>query len=153
MIQKICYWLSVWFGSGLLKPAPGTWGTLASLPFWIILLNILSPQSFAFVVILSIPFSYFTIKAALPLFTSEDPKEIVLDEVVGMGIAMLFAVNSYIDIAILFILFRLLDITKPWPIGWVDERIKGAWGILLDDVLAGILAIFCFIAVKVVFYP
>jgi phosphatidylglycerophosphatase A len=71
-----------------------------------------------------------------------DPKEVVIDELVGIWITLL-AVPTWVYFVPAFLLFRLFDITKPWPIGWADKKVPGALGVMLDDILAGALAAAC----------
>ncbi|MEI6805462.1 MAG: phosphatidylglycerophosphatase A, partial [Myxococcaceae bacterium] len=77
---------------------------------------------------------------ALPTFKSQDPKEIVIDEVAGQGLALVFCPPGWMALLLGFILFRLFDILKPWPISYVDRKIKNALGVMLDDMLAGVFA-------------
>ncbi|WP_170572029.1 phosphatidylglycerophosphatase A family protein [Ruegeria atlantica] len=139
-------------GVGYLRPAPGTWGSLAALPLaWV--LHTLG--GFPLLAIATIAV-FFTGLWATRVMTdgqdNHDPSEIVIDEVAGQFIA-LWAV-SYpswahgLEITALwpgwiagFVLFRLFDITKPGPVGWADRR-NDAMGVMLDDVIAGILAAF-----------
>ena len=71
---------------------------------------------------------------------THDDQRIVIDEVIGQSIALSFCPPTFLSLILGFTLFRLFDITKPGPIGWADRRLPGAWGTLLDDVMAGIAA-------------
>jgi phosphatidylglycerophosphatase A len=70
----------------------------------------------------------------------EDPGEVVVDELAGYLLTMLWLPATWTNLAAGFVLFRLLDIWKPWPIRWVDATVKGGWGAMLDDLLAGAMA-------------
>ena len=132
--------LATWFGVGLLPKAPGTWGSFAALLMGYV---IITCGGVALLVI-SI-FLIFTIGIWASNVTSNelelnDPSEIVIDEVVGQWIPLLIIPPSIILYILAFLLFRLFDIWKPWPISWADKQIKGGLGIMLDDVFAGIFA-------------
>jgi phosphatidylglycerophosphatase A len=78
----------------------------------------------------------------------EDPSEIVVDEVVGQWMTLLVVPPDILLYAIGFVLFRVFDIFKPWPVSWADRRIKGGLGIMLDDVLAAVYAAIVLVAVR-----
>ena len=132
--------------SGLLKPASGTWGSLASLPFgYYILLKYNSLYLF----ISSITLYVIGVWAStqwLKHDTDNDPSAIVIDEAAGLWLTLAlipYPRDAFLALSCLvlgFILFRLFDIAKPWPVSFVDKNIKGAHGIMLDDMLAGLLA-------------
>ena len=132
--------LATWFGSGLLPKAPGTWGSLFALPIGY------AVTTFGSVVLLGILTSLLFIIGvwASNVISNEiglaDPSEIVIDEVVGQWITLLFIPPNVILYFLAFILFRLFDIWKPWPISWADKEIKGGLGIMVDDIFAGFFA-------------
>lgn len=128
--------LATWFGSGLLPRAPGTWGSLFALPFaWAILtvfggvgLALAAAALFA----IGIPCANAFIRRAM----TEDPAPVVIDEVVGIWLVLSLAAPSLTAFTLGFILFRLFDVLKPWPVSWADRTLKGGLGVMLDDVLA-----------------
>lgn len=132
-------WLASGFGAGRAPLAPGTFGTLVGIP--IALLLSLAPLPGQVLLVLALlPFAAWVCGAAERSSGHIDPGWIVLDEIVGFCIATLGlapAVGGYLAA---FLLFRLFDILKPPPANWVDSRVRGGWGILLDDVLAGVYA-------------
>ena len=132
--------LATWFGAGLLPKAPGTWGSIAALPFawWIASLG--GYLAMLAVVLLVFVVGWWVSEIYLQRVGGEDPGPIVIDEVVGQWIAVSFVTPDLILYGLGFLLFRFADILKPWPIGWADRRIKGGFGIMFDDVLAGIYA-------------
>lgn len=79
-------------------------------------------------------------KTAL-ILGKEDPKEVVIDEVAGQGIALLFCPLAWQWFVAAFILFRIFDVLKPWPVGWADKNLHGGVGIMADDVLAGLISL------------
>lgn len=172
MFDKSVYWLGIGLGSGLPKKAPGTWGTVGGL---VVALPMLLLGFWGFLIITVIGClvgSYICGKTSELMGVHDDP-HIVFDEWVGMWIALLpisyyyFAHGAFsflflsfktsltfiygtliIGLIGQFVLFRFFDIIKPFPIKWVDSNISGGFGILIDDVLAGVMsALFGFSAV------
>ena len=139
--------LATWFGSGLLPKAPGTWGSLAAvLCAWPLLLLGGRPL-LAIASLLVVLAGFWAAERYSRAAAGEDPGEVVIDEVAGQWIALLPLVTgslSLADYALLalpaFIAFRLFDIWKPWPVGWLDRNLKGGLGIMMDDVAAGAYA-------------
>lgn len=127
--------------SGLIKPASGTWGTLSVLPFAYAVSYFLGFGGLvAFAIILGIAGTYLT-KLYLDKTQKDDPSEVVIDEWCGMVIALLpVAQFSFLYWGLAFVLFRLFDIVKVGPVGYCDKKIKGSVGVMLDDIVAGILA-------------
>jgi phosphatidylglycerophosphatase A len=127
------------FGSGLSPIIPGTCGTLPAIPiYW--LLHYLSLTYYTAIVIAITLISFWICDKTAKNLKANDPQCIVLDEIVGFLITMIAAPIGIIWIIIGFILFRLFDMLKPWPINWIDKKVHGGLGIVLDDVLAGIMA-------------
>ena len=135
--MKLCKFIATLGLVGYL-PAPGTMGTLVTLPL-VYLLSSLFILDQCILILLFTCVSYFIIKNALPYFSSSDPSHIILDEVIGCLITFI-GINFYWQSLLAgFLLFRLFDIVKPFGIKRV-EKISGAWGVLLDDCSAGLLA-------------
>lgn len=123
------------FGSGRMYPAPGTWGTLAA---WVIGF-VMSKPALIVALVLAVIGGLWAIKKYEAQSATHDSGMIVIDEWAGVWLAMLFA--SFLDQAILaFVLFRALDIIKPGLIGWLDKNVSGAWGVMADDLAAGLAA-------------
>ena len=129
-----------WFGSGWLPWAPGTWGSLAALPFAWLILTYGGPGLLALAALALFGAGCWAADIAARETQTKDPGWIVVDEVVGQWLTLLAAPQSLIGYAAAFLLFRLFDIWKPWPIGWADQRLEGGFGIMFDDVLAAIYA-------------
>jgi phosphatidylglycerophosphatase A len=136
--------IATWFGSGLIKPAPGTWGTLAALPFawgmatWGESMGI--PWALAVAAIALFPIGVWAAGRHDALNGGHDSSEIVVDEVVGVWVALAFVPADWVHYIAGFLLFRLFDIWKPWPIRWADQAVDGGLGVMLDDVFAGVAA-------------
>jgi len=126
--------------SGLLPKAPGTWGSVVGGIFGYIILMFL-PQSTLF--LLSIFITIIAVKQ-IDIYEKEtgihDDKRIVIDEIAGMWIAMSLAGGSLVVTIFSFIYFRIFDIKKPSIIGRIDEKVDGGWGVMGDDLVAGVVA-------------
>ena len=147
--KKPSHLFATWFGIGLIRPAPGTWGSLAALLLWYFAEFLHS--SIHIVLPIFILFSWLACSQASQDSQSKDHSSIVIDEVAGMLVALSFVAHEIIIYLWAFLLFRFFDIWKPWPVSWADNNVKGGLGILLDDLIAGlsaggiIYAIFMFI--------
>jgi len=129
--------LSSWFGSGLFPVASGTFGTLTAIP-----LVLISGLGTAWAVSILIAVTGVGIWAAgrtEDLLRKEDPSEVVIDEVAGLSVTMFLLPLSWQSIALGFFLFRFFDVAKPWPVHPL-EKLKGGWGIVMDDLMAGVYA-------------
>lgn len=131
--------LAFGFGSGLAKKMPGTMGTVAAVPIYLAFIQLNVWLYSALVVIVTVAGIWICEDAAEKL-GEHDFGGIVWDEIAGLLITMWFVPFSWFTLLIGFILFRVFDIIKPWPIKWVDQKVSGGFGIMLDDVLAGVLA-------------
>ena len=166
--DRIIYWLGIGLGSGLPRRAPGTWGSVGGLIVAIPLLS-LGFMPFLIITILSCIIGIWICGRTSNLMGGHDDPHIVWDEWVGMWITLLPL--SYMGIAnvnfwqnisqpfsiaaliIAFILFRFFDIIKPPPIGWADKKVAGGLGIMLDDIIAGIMAAAVWVIIyNIIFY-
>lgn len=132
--------ISTWFGVGFIRPAPGTWGTLAAIPFGWAITHFAGTSALAFASIAAYAVGIWSSDYYSRATNSHDASEIVIDEVAGIWLALAFAPVTLIGFALSFILFRAFDIMKPWPIGWLDKNLPGGVGIMSDDMLAGLIA-------------
>ena len=136
------------FGSGAVPKAPGTAGTLVAVIIYLLLPQI-SPLIYVSLLLISFVFGVWICGKTAQDIGIKDPSGIVWDEFVGYWITMFMAPSGWVWVIIGFVLFRLLDIVKPWPIKWADKQIGGGMGIMLDDVLAGIMAALCMQAIVI----
>ena len=134
-------------GSGLAPKAPGTAGTLVALLIWFFLADLPLEIYMVIVAIAAIFGTYVCGKAAKDLGIHDHPG-IVWDEFVGLWIAMIGLPVTWSSIIAGFFLFRVFDILKPWPIGWIDKNFYGGLGIMLDDVVAGLATAIVISAVR-----
>lgn len=133
---------ATWLGVGLSPKAPGTVGSIVALPFAMLIHYFLGGPG----LLLSAAALFFVGVRVSDLYMERfsragDPKEIVIDEVAGMCLTLAligFSVEGYM---FGFFFFRVFDIFKPWPIGWADRRLKGGFGVMLDDVLAALTTV------------
>lgn len=138
-LRNPVHFFALGFGSGLLKPAPGTWGTLAGVPIYLWL------STFPLTTYLLVTAFAFFIGIWLCDVTCRDAGvhdhgAIVWDEIVGLLITMTAVPYSLSTLLLGFLLFRLFDILKPWPIRVLDRRVGGGFGVMIDDLLAGVFA-------------
>lgn len=131
--------LATGFGSGLFPVGPGTAGSIAAIPFWIVMAY-LPWQVYSMIVMFSICIGVYLCRQTARDMRVHDHGSIVWDEFVGMWITLMaIPVNDWRWVLIGFIVFRVLDIWKPWPIRWFDRNVQGGMGIMIDDVVAGVL--------------
>ena len=128
------------FGSGLSPVAPGTMGTLIAIPIFLILSDLPLTIYLSFVTILFLVGCWTSSLTAKALNVHDHPG-IVIDEIVGYLITMIFVPVTWYWVLLGFLLFRLFDIWKPWPICIADQKLKGGFGIMIDDVLAALYSL------------
>ncbi len=138
-MEKIAFLIATFFGVGKAPKAPGTFGTLATLPL-VLLLNWAGPFYAMGFVLLFLPIAVWGADTYAKIIKVEDPGEIVIDEVWGFLITMTWLPMTWQACLLGFLLFRVLDITKPLLIGYLDRKLSGGWGIMADDIAAGIVA-------------
>jgi len=142
LLRNPLHLLSLGFGSGLAPVAPGTFGTLAAVPLYLLLAQLSLPWY-----LLAVG-AGFAVGIYLCQYTSDalgvhDHSAIVWDEFVGYCITMIAVPLAWQWILLGFVLFRVFDIVKPWPVKIADEKMKGGFGIMFDDLLAGLYALAC----------
>lgn len=135
------HWLAFGLGSGLAPKAPGTFGTIAALPLWWLLLADLSPVFYLLFLLVTFAFGVFLCDRTSNDLGVHDHPGIVWDEWVGVWIALFMVPAGWLWVLAAFGLFRFFDIIKPWPIKWLDQKVEGGFGIMIDDVLAGLFAL------------
>ena len=137
LLQNPIQLLAFGFGSGLSPRAPGTVGTVVAIPLYLLIAQLSLPMYSFIVLIAAAAGIYLCDKSSDQLGVLDHPG-IVWDEFVGYWVAMWALPTNVILIISGFFLFRAFDILKPWPISWCDRKIHGGWGIMLDDIIAGI---------------
>jgi len=143
--------LATWFGSGLIKFAPGTWGSLAALPFAWMIYEVWRAPGLAIATVAVFLVGIWVSHIHAKDLPDDDPSEIVIDEVAGMWLTLFVVPPDVLYYALGFVFFRIADIWKPWPVSWADRKIKGANGIMLDDIIAGVYAAIALLIVRLWF--
>lgn len=138
-MRRLAIWLSSGLGLGLLPGAPGTYGTLWGVLLFYLGRNLPWPY-FAAGTAIFILFAVFISQAAERETGGHDSSSIVIDEVAGYLVAVVLVPFSFKTLLLAFLLFRVFDIAKPWPIRYIDKKWGGGWGVVMDDVLAGVFA-------------
>lgn len=139
--------LAFGLGSGLAQKAPGTFGTLAAIPFWWLLLSGVPTLPYLAVLVSGFAFGVWICDKTSQDLGVHDHGGIVFDEWIGLWITFLWlpqGAGLWADLGWIlagFIAFRCFDIIKPWPIRWLDAKVKGGFGIMIDDVIAGLFAL------------
>ena len=132
-------WFASGFGAGLSPVAPGTVGSAVALVpyFW---LRDLPIAGYFAVVALVFALGIAASSVVVARIRLEDPGVIVVDEFVGLWLALAFAPHDWRWVAVGFVLFRIFDVWKPWPVSWADRSVGGGLGVMLDDAHAGVMA-------------
>jgi phosphatidylglycerophosphatase A len=134
------HFLAFGFGSGLSPKAPGTAGTLVAIPIFY-LMSFMTIINYLIVLSAFIAFGVWICEQSSKRLGVHDHPGIVWDEFAGYFVTMIAVPVSWQTILAGFLLFRLFDIWKPWPIGWLDKKVTGGLGIMIDDVVAGAFAL------------
>jgi len=140
MKAKLAHLLSSVFYVGKLPIAPGTWGSLVALIVWYLIIPIISSSTLMGLIVVIFVLGVYVSSVTEIHINKNDPSSVVIDEWVGQWIALLYLPQSVLWGLIGFMLFRLFDIWKPYPIKKFDD-LHGGWGIMMDDVLAGIFSL------------
>ena len=153
MLNKINFLFVTLFGIGKIKKVPGSFASLATILFLFFLFHVLnvSPNFVLFSVIIIFFISFYAVDIFIKDLTNKDPKEVVIDEFIGQSIPIcLYEVAHNIPketdqilkfYFIMFILFRIFDITKPYPVSYYDKKFKNSFGVIMDDVCAGLYVV------------
>jgi len=144
-------WIATGLGIGYIPYAPGTWGSIPGLALgaylhftapalcsYLGLEDVFVPVMLTAFLAISVWIALIAIHKTEVLWSTHDDKRIVIDEVVGQAIAVAYFTPEPLFLMFSFIVFRILDIRKPSVIGWADQNLPGAWGTLIDDVIAGV---------------
>ena len=137
LLKNPIHFLSLGFGTGLAPQAPGTFGTLAAIPV-VVLAASLGLTGFIIATVVACVVGVFFCDYTAKAMGEHDHPAIVWDEIAGFMVAMLAVPISWQTLSVAFILFRIFDILKPWPIRYLDKHVSGGVGIMLDDILAGL---------------
>jgi phosphatidylglycerophosphatase A len=143
LFKHPAHFIALGFGSGLAPKAPGTFGTLATFPIYALLIWLGGNWALAAGAILFFFAGIWASSITGRALGVSDHSGIVVDEIAAFLLVLLFTPATLIWLIVAFVLFRIFDILKPWPISVADRRIKGGFGVMFDDLLAAIFSIFC----------
>lgn len=138
--QKPSHFIAFGFGSGAMPIAPGTFGTLIAVPFYLAIATFSLPVYITLVVLITLGSMWLCERVSREI-NVHDHQGMCLDEIVGYLVTMIGAPYGFFWMALGFLLFRVFDIWKPWPIDYIDQKVSGGFGMILDDVLAGIYSL------------
>ena len=153
MINKIIFLFITMFGIGKIKKIPGSFASLATTLFLFFLFHILnfSPNFFLIFIIVIFFISLYVINIFIKNIKNKDPKEIVIDEFIGQSIPICLYEIAHVEPVetnqvllfyfIMFVLFRIFDIAKPYPVSYYDKNFKNSFGVVMDDVAAGMYVV------------
>jgi len=162
MLNKINFLFVSLFGIGKIKKIPGSFASLATTLFLFFLFHILnvSPNIVLFAIIIIFLISLYTVNVFIKDLTNKDPKEIVIDEFIGQSIPIcLYEVAQNIPkdnedslkfYLIMFVLFRVFDIAKPFPVSYYNNNFKNSFGVIMDDVCAGLYVVLVLVLYMVI---
>lgn len=149
--QQPLYFFAFGLGSGAMPFAPGTFGTLMAIPFYLLLQSLPLLAYLIFVIAFIIASSIISQKVSQEIHVHDHPG-MCIDEFAGFFVTMINAPHGFSWIILGFLLFRLFDIWKPWPINLLDEKIHGGFGMVLDDVVAGIYSLMIIQIIAIIAY-
>jgi len=157
MIKKFNLFFLTFFMIGKIKYAPGTIASLMTCLLFLLLINIFNIIAIFLITLIIFFYSFVAINNTFDEFKTDDPQEIVIDEVIGQMLPLLaipiyetlYPLPTMYYCAAAFLSFRLFDVWKPYPISYVDNNIKGSLGIMLDDILASVYSI---VILSVIFF-
>ena len=141
-MQYAAHFIALGFGAGRVPKSPGTAGSLVGVVLFLGLRDVLVTDSGSwwpyglFVALVAVVGTWAAHRSA-QLLGRKDPNCIVIDEIAGMLLTLAYLPNGWLWLLVAFVLFRVFDILKPWPVGFADRRVAGGFGIMLDDLLAG----------------
>ena len=137
------------FGIGFISIAPGTFGSFFAIIIWYVFVDLFSILYFIFLFLFILSISFYLTDIYLNSYKKKDPSEVIIDEFLGQSIPLIFIVNFNIyEVLIAFVTFRFFDIYKIYPINKIED-LKGSYGVILDDIIAGIYSLIILMLYKI----
>jgi phosphatidylglycerophosphatase A len=133
-------WLATWGGTGLLPWAPGSWASLSALPLAWLLMLAGGPWLLLAATLVVFVAGIWAAERYMAAVGIHDPTAIVVDEIAGQWLTLAIAPLDPLAYALGFFLFRVFDVLKPWPVSWLDRRVGGGFGVMIDDIGAALYA-------------
>jgi phosphatidylglycerophosphatase A len=143
--QRLATVLALWFGCGRFPKAPGTAGTVGAIPFYLLFRHLGGLPAVAAAAVLITLVGIWAANQVVRSTGQKDPQIVCIDEVAGVFITWLAAPDTWLGLGVGFVLFRLFDQTKPWP-ARAAERLPEGWGVMMDDLAAGVWGAGCLLA-------
>ena len=141
LLKHPAHLIAFGFGAGLMPKAPGTWGTLVAIPFYFLALRLGGTSAVLACALVLFGIGMWASAVAGKALGVADHGGIVIDEIAAFVLVLAFTPQGLLWLVVAFVLFRIFDITKPWPIRYFDRTLKGGFGVMFDDLLAAIAAI------------
>lgn len=148
LLKHPAHFIAFGAGAGLAQRAPGTWGTIAALPIYLLCHQLGGWAAVAAAGVLIFIIGIWASSVTGRALGVADHGGIVVDEVAAFLLVLSAAPFMWQWVAVAFLLFRVFDITKPWPINAADRRIKGGFGVMFDDLLAAVYSILCLLLLQ-----
>ncbi len=146
-VNKWWWYIATWFGCGLSPKVPGTVGSLGALPVGYVIHVTLGGFGLLAASVLMFLLGWWASNEYLKRYGGDDPGQIVADEVAGQWLVLSVLFPTWQSYLVAFLLFRLFDIVKPWPVSLADEKIKGGLGVMFDDMLAGLYPVLIYLCI------
>lgn len=143
--------LALFFGAGCLRPGPGTWGTLAGVLVWSVLVPFFTWQQLAVGIVAAFVLGALASQKTCRDLGVDDAGCVVIDEVVAVWLVCLMLPQNWLSWSSAFLAFRFFDIVKLPPASWIDRRMHNGWGIMLDDIFAAVWAVAAIVGVDMIF--
>ena len=141
LLKHPAHLIAFGFGAGLMPKAPGTWGTLVAIPIYFLALRLGGTPAVLACALVLFGIGMWASAVAGKALGVADHGGIVIDEIAAFVLVLAFTPQGLLWLVVAFVLFRIFDITKPWPIRYFDRTLKGGFGVMFDDLLAAIAAI------------
>lgn len=141
MLQHLAHIIALGFGAGLVPKAPGTWGTLAAFPIYAALMWVQGPNAVLAAAVVFFAVGIWAAESTGRAMGVADHGSIVVDEIAAFLLVLAFTPVTLSWLAVAFVLFRVFDIVKPWPISLADRTLKGGFGVMFDDLLAALFSL------------
>jgi phosphatidylglycerophosphatase A len=148
--RKPLYFAAFGLGSGAMPFAPGTFGTLLAIPFYLLLEPLPLNAYILFVIFFILVSSWISERVSQEIREHDHPG-VCIDEFAGYFVTMINAPHGWIWVILGFLLFRFFDIVKPWPIRDVDEKLHNGFGMVMDDVIAGLMSLVVMQILRLIF--
>lgn len=142
------HFIAFGFGSGAIPIMPGTFGTLMAIPFYLLMRELPIALYIILATVLGVFAVWISDKLSKQIKIHDHPG-MNIDEFIGYFVTMIAAPHNWYAVCLGFVLFRIFDILKPFPIGWIDKNVKGGFGMIIDDVAAGVVSL---VILQLIFY-